>query len=363
MEEKNTNSAVETTTYEPVPAEQRRPWTSIMFIWMGSAICVPALMVGGMIGAGMKIGPAFLAMIAGFVLVCIYMILIGIQGSNLGMPTTAIFSRAFGERGSTVASGLVIAICGIGWFGVQTTVCGTAFCTILKDFCGVDFPIWLSDTIWGVAMLLTAVYGIKVIDFLNKIAVPALLIMLVWGLIVALKGNAVEILRNYEPAAPITFIGGTTLAVSGFAVGAVLSSDYTRYSRSRGDTIKSSVLGVLPASILVLGIGGILTQTTGNYDLTVMFSGIGLPLVGLLCLILATWTTNCGNAYSGGIAIVGVFKMKDDKRAIVTLIAGAIGTVLSIVGIMNYFTPFLSFISVLVPPHGRCCYRRLLDPG
>ena len=350
MEEKNTNSAVETTTYEPVPAEQRRPWTSIMFIWMGSAICVPALMVGGMIGAGMKIGPAFLAMIAGFVLVCIYMILIGIQGSDLGMPTTAIFSRAFGERGSTVASGLVIAICGIGWFGVQTTVCGTAFCTILKDFCGVDFPIWLSDTIWGVAMLLTAVYGIKVIDFLNKIAVPALLIMLVWGLIVALKGNAVENLRNYEPAAPITFIGGTTLAVSGFAVGAVLSSDYTRYSRSRGDTIKSSVLGVLPASILVLGIGGILTQTTGNYDLTVMFSGIGLPLVGLLCLILATWTTNCGNAYSGGIAIVGVFKMKDDKRAIVTLIAGAIGTVLSIVGIMNYFTPFLSFISVLVPP-------------
>ena len=93
MEEKNTNSAVETTTYEPVPAEQRRPWTSIMFIWTGSAICVPALMVGGMIGAGMKIGPAFLAMIAGFVLVCIYMILIGIQGSDLGMPTTAIFSR------------------------------------------------------------------------------------------------------------------------------------------------------------------------------------------------------------------------------------------------------------------------------
>ena len=66
-----------------------------MFIWMGSAICVPALMVGGMIGAGMKIGPAFLAMIAGFVLVCIYMILIGIQGSDLGMPTTAIFPRAY----------------------------------------------------------------------------------------------------------------------------------------------------------------------------------------------------------------------------------------------------------------------------
>lgn len=148
----------------------------------------------------------------------------------------------------------------------------------------------------------------------------------------------------------ITFIAGTTLAVSGFAVAAVLSSDYTRYCKSRKDTLISTILGVLPTSILVLAIGGVLSVTTGSYDLTLMFSNMGLPFVGLLCLILATWTTNCGNAYSGGIAIVGILNLKDDKRAIVTLIAGAIGTVLAIVGIMNFFTPFLNFISLLVPP-------------
>lgn len=349
MENKKTK-IVETTTYQPVPLEEKRSWASIMFVWMGSTICVPALMVGGMIGIGLPFSQAILAMIAGFALVCIYMYFIGAQGADLGLPTTAIFTRAFGERGSKIATGLVIAICGIGWFGIQTTVCGSSFCQILKDHVGIDFPLWLSNIIWGAAMLITAVYGIKIIDILNKIAVPALIIMLVWGLIHALQGGAADVVANYSPAEPITFIAGTTLAVSGFAVAAVLSSDYTRYCKSRKDTLISTILGVLPTSILVLAIGGVLSVTTGSYDLTLMFSGMGLPFIGLLCLILATWTTNCGNAYSGGIAIVGIFNLKDDKRAIVTLIAGTIGTVLAIVGIMNFFTPFLNFISLLVPP-------------
>lgn len=130
---------VETTTYQPVSLEEKRSWGSIAFMWMGSTICVPALMVGGMIGMGMPFSQAIWAMVAGFALVCIYMIFIGAQGSDLGLPTTAIFSRAFGERGSKVASGLVIAICGIGWFGMQTTICGSSFCQILSDFVGIVF--------------------------------------------------------------------------------------------------------------------------------------------------------------------------------------------------------------------------------
>ena len=71
MENKKTK-IVETTTYQPVSLEEKRSWASIMFVWMGSTICVPALMVGGMIGIGMPFSQAILAMIAGFALVCIY---------------------------------------------------------------------------------------------------------------------------------------------------------------------------------------------------------------------------------------------------------------------------------------------------
>lgn len=347
----NKKSSVETTTLKPVSLEEKRSWGSIAFIWMGSAICVPALMVGGLIGMGLPIGQAILAMIFGFVLVVIYMVLIGMQGSDLGVPTIVVFSRAFGERGSSVAVGLVIAICGVGWFAYQSAICGGSFVQILTQFTGISMPLWLSTLVWGLAMLATAVFGIKIIDILNKIAVPALLIMLVYGLIHALsQDGAADYVANYQPETPITFIAAATFAVSGFAVGAVLSSDYTRYCKSRRDTLLSSSLGIFPASILVLSIGGILAVTAGTYDLTIVFSSMGLPVIGLLCLILATWTTNCGNAYSGGIAIVGILKLKDDKRALATMVAGGIGIILAIIGVIDYFTSFLSFISVLVPP-------------
>ena len=44
-------------------------------------------------------------------------------------------------------------------------------------------------------------------------------------------------------------------------------------------------------------VGAIMAIGTGNYDVTSMFAGLGLPFVAMLVLILATWTTNTGNAY------------------------------------------------------------------
>lgn len=242
----------------------------------------------GAVTRAQNVGKAILAMICGFLLVCTYMILVGMQGSDLGLPTTAILTRAFGERGSTIASGLVISISCIGWFGLNTVICGSSFCKILNSATGVNLPLWISDIVWGLAMLLTAVFGIKALDLLNKIAVPALLIMLVYGLAHALGNGGKQFVTSYQPNEPISFIAGVTLAVSGFAVGAVLASDYTRYSKTRGDTAKSCFLGIFPASILVLTIGGVLSVTTGSYDLTIMFAEMGLPVIGLLCLTLAT---------------------------------------------------------------------------
>ena len=42
--------------------EERQSWISIAFVWIGSVICVPALMIGGMLGAGLTLGGLFAAM-------------------------------------------------------------------------------------------------------------------------------------------------------------------------------------------------------------------------------------------------------------------------------------------------------------
>jgi cytosine permease len=343
--------SIEQIALEQVPESEKKSWTSIAFIWAGNVICVPALMVGGMIAAGLNFKYSVLAMLLGFGIVSVYMSFIGSQAADLSRPSTVIFSRCLGTRGSGVAVGLVLAISCTGWFAFQTYVCGSSFVAILRTYMGFEFPLWLSCLIWGVAMFLTSVYGFKIIRVLNFISVPALVIILAYGVIyIVNQPGAIADIANYIPPTPTPFIVGLTMAVSGFAVGAVISGDFTRYAKSRRDTVISTFVGVIPLGVGTLVIGGMLAIYAGNYDITVMFSSMGIPILGLVVLILATWTTNTGNAYSAGIAAVNLFKLKDSKRATATLVIGVIGTVLAIAGVINLFTAFLSFITSFLPP-------------
>mgnify|MGYP003182733169 CR=1 FL=1 len=107
MDEKKT-SLVEKITLTSVPADQRKSWPSIAFIWAGSVICIPALLVGSLISAGMNFKQSALCMVIGYVLVVFYMCLMGIQSSDLGLPATVAISRAYGKRGSSFLVSLVI---------------------------------------------------------------------------------------------------------------------------------------------------------------------------------------------------------------------------------------------------------------
>lgn len=348
MEEKK-SSLVENITLTAVPADQRKSWLSIAFIWAGSVICIPALMVGSMISAGMNFKQSCLCMIIGFVLVVFYMCLMGMQSSDLGLPATVAISRAYGKRGSSFLVSLIIAVCMIGWFAAQTSLCANSFCNIMTGYFHVDFPLWLSVIIWGCLMFITSVYGVKLIDFLNRVSVPALFIMLIWGVIACLMRGAAATVATYEAPEFLGWTYGITIAVSAFASGAICCGDYTRYCKNRKETILSSVVGVLPAGIGALVIGAFLSVATGSYDLSVVFSNFGLPVIGMLVLILATWTTNTGNAYNSGIAICNMFSLKDNMRSWMTLLAGVLGTLLSLLGFADAFNAFLNIIAALVP--------------
>ena len=78
-------------------------------------------------------------------------------------------------------------------------------------------------------------------------------------------------------------------------------------------------------------------------------STAGLPLIGLIALILATWTTNVSNAYSGGLSLSVLLGQDEKKSQVTTAIAGIVGTLLAAVGILNSIQGFLSLLSAIVP--------------
>lgn len=93
-----TNSAVEKKALSRVPKEQRQSWYSIAFIWIGTMICIPMLMVGGLLSASMTFGNVLLACFLGFAICSVLMIMVGMQGTDLGLPSSMCGTKAFVMR-------------------------------------------------------------------------------------------------------------------------------------------------------------------------------------------------------------------------------------------------------------------------
>ena len=350
MAEGKKNFEVESITLEKVPDSEKKSWPSIAFIWAGNVICVPALMVGAMVSSGLNFKESIAAMFIGYGIVVALMMLIAAQSAQTGRPTAVAVSRALGERGSQVTISLIIAVSMVGWYAYQTIVCATSFCSLMQQSFGIAFPEWIACIFWGGLMLITAFYGIGLTKILNIFSVPLLFIFLIYGVSIALGNGGAEILAAYNPGGEGGMVMGITISVGGFISGAATCGDYNRYSKNGKSAALSCLFGVIPAGVGALACGAVLAICSGNSDITIMFANVGLPAIGMIVLILATWTTNVGNAYSAGIAVVNMFKLRDDRRAIVTAICGLIGIALSLGGIVYYFVDFLSLLSYFITP-------------
>lgn len=354
MEEKRENAAAEETKLQDkglsqIQPNEKRSWWSIAFIWVGTMICIPMLMVGGIFGGALTMNSIFWATLIGFAVCCLMMVLGGIVGSDTGLNATMCSTRAFGMTGANFTMALVIFICEVGWFGVQTATCALAFNTLMLQF-SVEFPFWLSCVIWGVVMFITAVYGVKWMAVLNYIAVPLLVILCAYGGFYAIDTAGWGTINSAVAENLMSMPVAISTVIGLFALGATCNSDYTRYCKTRSDVVKATVIGVMPAALLMIMVGAVMAVGTGNFDVTAMFAGLGLPIVAMLVLILATWTTNTGNAYMSGLAACKMFSVKDSKRPFVTMLCGALGVVLAIAGLADFLSTYISILGAVVPP-------------
>ena len=335
-----------------IPAEQRQKWYSIALVWIGAMICVSSLMVGGMLGNGMKLGTCALTIVVGYGIVCIYMCFMGMQGCDTGLPTAVMAGGSLGETGGKYVISAILALACIGWFGIQAAVCGASFSAMMETMTGLTIPAWLSSIIWGIIMVASASFGFKGLKWLNYIAVPLLIIVLIYGLVVTMvTHDGAAAIAAYEPAQPLTLLSGINITVGSFAIGGSLAGDYCRFAKNRSDVIKSSVVGVLPSGLLILLIGAVLSIVTGEYDISVVLTAAGVPAIGLVALIAATWTTNVTNAYSGGLSLSNLVGLDESRSRGCTAVAGLVGTILAAVGIMSKFTAFLTLLCALIPAY------------
>ncbi|MFB7303423.1 cytosine permease [Heyndrickxia sporothermodurans] len=328
---------------------EHQSWYSLGIIWAGAMISIPSLLVGNTLISGMSLPKALFVSFVGYAIVVLIMILQGIQSSDLGKPTVQIAGQVFGKKGSRTILSIILAIACLGWFGIQANVCGAALANLLAKY-DMNMPVPLASFLSGLVMVISAIYGIKVLRVLSYIAVPLLVVISVIGLVQTLTGDHLLVIQNYKPKGNMSFMDGLSVTMGSFALGAVIAGDYSQFSKKRSEVLKAAIFGIIPAGILMIGVGALLTIAYQTSDITAVFLNIATPFIGGVVLILATWKTNLVNAISGGIALINGFNVSKKKEKMAVGIAGTIGTLLAVVGILNYFTPIMSVLSAMIPP-------------
>ncbi|MGL4524700.1 MAG: cytosine permease [Spirochaetia bacterium] len=346
--------SLEKSAFEPVHTSRRVAWHSIMIVWMGMMICIPSLLEGGSKILRFSMGGVFWTSLVGYAILVVFMYFQGSQAADLGLPTTVLAESSFGRKGGSMIVSSVIATSLIGWFGIQAALTGDAIAAIL-ELRGINSSATFWTILTGTLMMLNAIVGYRSLEFLNKIAVPALLLLCSYAVFSAYQSFD---LATKAPVADffkfdismVDFLWGIDFTVGGLIVGVCISADYFRFAKNRRSVALAGAVGVIPAGVALAMVGAILALATGTSDLTVIMGSLGYPSLALIILILASWTTNVGNAYSSGLALTRMFGLPSHKRHWATFVAGALGTALALAGILDKFVDFLLFLTNGVTP-------------
>ncbi len=330
--------------------ENKETWLSIASIWFGCIASLPALLIGSTLIASLTLYEAILVAILGYSFVLVFLSLLSVKSVTHRLNAVALAERSFGQTGSKILVGLIIGIASMVWFGVQTNIAGLAFSNMTQEFFNIPFSVPLSSFIWGCIMVLTAVFGFTYIKWLNYIAVPGIILLVIASLITTLEGVSFTDLITYTPKEKMPLLKSIGIVVGLIAVGGVIAPDYNRFAATPKAAVIGSIVGMLPAAVAFLTIGAILAIVKDTADIVAIFSEIGFPIAAMSVLILITWTSNVMSAYSGGLGLNSTFHFSEKNRPYTTLVFGIIGTLLGVVGILENFTDVAIILSAMIPP-------------
>lgn len=335
---------------EAVPKdEQTYGFWDLFLVWGGFSIVLTNFLLGSL-GVSIGIGPAILAHIIGILIIAGVVWLGTMLGSDQGIAGTVAMRSAFGISGRYIAS-VVMFVVGIGWFGVQTGIVGSASYEIVNDIApAIAFTprVWMVIT--GVLMAAVAIFGYRVIVWLNRLAMPGLIVLLIW-LTYKLFTVYGDQLSSFQPTGDMSFFAVINLLPAGMAAAFVLGADYGRYVKSERASL-GAPLSVMVFFAIVATLGVVSAAATGNWDPVQILVSLGLGVFGLLMLILAAWTTNVSNIYVASLALSNMTSWLRVRTSIIASVAGillALGGIYSYQGLQNYLT---LITALLIPTTG-----------
>ena len=196
-------------------------------------------------------------------------------------------------------------------------------------------------------MTLTAMFGFKLIERFSELAVPVLALFMLFVVYAVFQQTTPTEIMSIPGSGSMSLGTAISTVIGANILMAVSGPDLTRYAHNGMEGIKS-VLGLAIGYPIILLVSGIPTLVVGEIDIMKIMIGLGVAVPALYILVFSTWTTNTVNLYSSVLTLATVFTKTPDWK--IALYASVVGTGSAVLGIMDFFLPFVLFLGIVTTP-------------
>ncbi|MDF2077054.1 cytosine permease [Pseudomonas mendocina] len=330
-----------------VPNGARKGLFSTAILLFGFTFFTATMFAGGKIGMAFDFTTLLWAAVIGNLLLGLYAAVLGLIACRSGLNSVLMGRFCFGEVGSKL-SDMLLGFTQIGWYAWGTATIAIVLVKILGLPESLTIPLMV---LFGFGFCVTAFIGYKGLDLLSRVAVPAMLVLLVVSLWIATRDiGGLSGLLAVEPKESMSLSVAITLVFGTFVSGATQATNWTRFAKSRRVAVLASLFGFFIGNGLMIVAGAYGAIVYQQPDVVEVLVLQGLSMAAVVMLFLNLWTTQDNTIYN--FAAAGCNLLRTGKRKTVTLVGAGIGTLLAIGGMYEMLIPFLILLGSVIPPIG-----------
>lgn len=344
----NSEAAAQDYPLSEVPKEARKGFYSMATVLLGFTFFTSTMFAGGELGTAYKFWPDLMYIILiGNLLLGIYVAILGYIAYKTGYSTVVLARYSFGDWGSKWVD-LVFSLTQIGWYAWGTATAAIVMVKLLSLPDVLLIPLMI---FFGFFFCWTSYVGFRGLEILANIAVPAMVILIVWSFIIGLGDiGGFEGLQTIAPTKEMSFATALTIVFGTFVSGGTQSPNWSRFSKTAGIAIGASLMAFFIGNGLMVFAGAFGGYCYQQPDIVEVLKLQGLWLPALIMLILNIWTTQGNAIYASSVALCNL--TRTEKRKEFNLLGAGIATILAIAGMYNWIIPYIIILSTVIPPIG-----------
>ncbi|MCU4396967.1 MULTISPECIES: cytosine permease [Acinetobacter] len=329
------------------PQANRKGLFPIAMVLFSFTFFTGTMFAGGKIGVAFNFVDLLWITAIGNLLLALYAASLGLISARSGLNTVLMGRFCFGNLGSKL-SDFLLGFAELGWYAWGTATLAISLVKIVGMPESWVIPLMV---LFGLLFSVTALVGFKGLEYLSRVSIPLMFILLITSIVLATK----EIggwtgLTAVKPTEAMTFSTAVTIVFGTFASGATQITNWTRMSKNGKIAVWACLISFVIGNGLMVLAGAWMAIVYQQADIVEVLVLQGLSVAAVIMLCMNLWTIQGPTIYN--VSAAACHLVRSERRKTMTILAAIVGIVLAVAGMYELLLPFLLLLGAIIPPVG-----------